>query len=74
MPPVTTVQPGYTHHTRTGRRYSSIADAAAYYGCEHKLIRRLIADGTLKGYRLPGSKLIRVDLDELDSLAGGDAA
>lgn len=58
----------------SGRRYASIADAAEYIACEHKLIRKMISTGRLTGYRLPGSRLIRVDLDELDALmVGGDA-
>lgn len=74
MAPAPTTQTSVRPRSRlTGRRYSSIADAAAYFGCEHKLLRRLIAQGTLTGFRLPGSKLIRVDLDELDALAGGES-
>lgn len=57
-----------------GRRYASIHEAATYYGVEHKFIRALIAKGRLTGFRIPGTKLIKVDLDELDRLAGGDAA
>lgn len=52
----------------------SIADAAEYLACEHKLIRKMIATGALRGYRLPNSRLIRVDLNELDALLSGDAA
>lgn len=48
----------------TTRNLASIADAAEYAGCSDKTIRRLIYSGRLTGYRL-GSKLIRVDLDEL---------
>mgnify|MGYP003383092873 CR=1 FL=1 len=51
----------------TGRRYASVADAADYLACEHKLIRKMIAGGLVTGHRLPGSRLIRVDLDELDA-------
>ncbi|MGC3994062.1 MAG: hypothetical protein QM779_08160 [Propionicimonas sp.] len=52
-----------------GRRYASIDAAAIYYGVGHRLIRKLVANGTLTGFQLPGSKLIRIDLDELDRLA-----
>lgn len=48
------------------RNLVSIADAADYAGCSDKTIRRLIYSGRLTGYRL-GSKLIRVDLDELNA-------
>lgn len=59
-------------HTRSrvagNHRFASIADAAEYLACEHKLIRKMIAAGQVTGYRLPGSKLIRIDLNELDAL------
>lgn len=72
MPPNATTQTGTRARSRiTGRRYASIADAADYLACEHKLVRRMISTGRLTGYRLPGSRLIRVDLDELDALMVG---
>ena len=49
----------------SARRLASIADAADYYSCSPKTIRRRIADGSLTAYRL-GPKIIRVDLNELD--------
>lgn len=61
------------------RRFVSISDAAEYAACNPKTIRRRIADGALKGYRM-GPRLVRVDLNELDAMlrpiptAGGDAA
>lgn len=60
------------------RRLVSPSKAAEYVGCHPRTIRRRIADGTLSGYRM-GPRLIRVDLDELDSIfrpiptAGGGA-
>lgn len=51
-----------------GHRFASVNDTAEYLACEHKLIRKMIASGEITGYRLPGSTLIRIDLDELDSL------
>ena len=60
------------------RRLVSPSEAAEYAGCHPKTIRRRIADGSLRGYRM-GPRLIRVDLDEVDHLlspiptAGGDA-
>lgn len=44
----------------------SIERAAEYASVSTKTIRRRIADGTLKGYRL-GPRLLRVDLDELEA-------
>lgn len=60
------------------RRLGSIPTAASAAACSTKTIRRLIARGDLTGYRL-GSRMIRVDLDELDAIlrpipAAGDAA
>lgn len=48
------------------RRLTSVADAAEYYGVSERTIRRYIANGTLTAYRF-GPRMIRVDLDELDS-------
>jgi excisionase family DNA binding protein len=64
--------------TDTGRRLASLEEAAAYARCSKWTIRRRISEGVLTGYSL-GQRLIRVDLNELDSVlavipAGGDAA
>ncbi len=53
---------------KDARRLSSITDAADYLAVEHKLVRKMIASGKITGYRLPGSNLIRVDLNEIDAL------
>lgn len=54
--------------------------AAEHLGLSVKTIRRWVAQGRIQGYRV-GTRLIRVDLDELEQLArpiptanGGDAA
>lgn len=49
------------------RRLVDIAAAADTYGVHPRTIRRRIADGTITGYRLAGSRVIRVDLEELDA-------
>ena len=49
------------------RRYVTLAQAAEYLGCHEKTVRRLIAAGKLTGYRI-GQRMIRVDLNEVDSL------
>jgi hypothetical protein len=51
----------------TGPRYASLAGAGEYADINPKTIRRLIARGELTGYRL-GTRVLRVDLNELDSL------
>jgi excisionase family DNA binding protein len=58
------------------RRYAKIADAAEYLGVTDRTIRQMIADGRITGYR-SGSRLVRVDLNEVDAAMrpfGGDAA
>lgn len=58
-------------------RYLSIPEAAEYLGVAPLTIRRNISRGNLTGYRL-GTKIIRVDREELASLlrpiptTGGD--
>jgi len=57
-----------TNRTARTRRLVGLAEAAAYASCSTKTIRRRIAEGSLTGYRMPGkSRLIRIDLDELDA-------
>jgi len=48
-------------------RYITIADAAAYLGCDSKTIRRLISAGKLQAFRL-GSRAIRLDRMAIDDL------
>jgi len=56
-----------------GRRYASIPDAATYLAVDPLTIRKLISDERIHGYRC-SSRLIRVDLNEIDAvMAGGDA-
>lgn len=62
----------------TARRFVAPVVAADYAGVSTKTIRRWISDGRLNGYRA-GTRLIRVDLNELDAMispipTGGDAA
>lgn len=50
------------------RHYITIAEAAEYIQVTDRTIRRLIADGELTGYRVgKSSRLIRVDLNEIDN-------
>jgi excisionase family DNA binding protein len=58
------------------RRYVKLQEAAEYLGVTDRTIRQMIADGRLTGYR-SGARLIRVDLNELDTAMrpfGGSAA
>ena len=45
-----------------------IKTAAKMHGVSTKFIRRRIADGSLKAYRLKGSRVIRIDVVDLDAL------
>ena len=49
----------------TRRRLVSLNEAALYYGCSPRTIRRMVAAGQVAGYRIT-PRLLRVDLDELD--------
>ncbi len=50
------------------RRFATQQYAAQYLNVCSRTIRNKISDGTLTGYRVPGSRAIRVDLDEIDRL------
>ncbi|WP_231971469.1 excisionase family DNA-binding protein [Mycobacterium sp. E3198] len=54
-----------------GRRYARVNDAAAYLDVHPITIRQMIADGKIRAYR-SGSRLIRVDLNEIDALMAGE--
>ena len=54
------------------RRYTSIPKAAEYIDAHPITIRKMIADGRIHAYR-SGSRLIRVDLNEIDALMAGDS-
>ena len=48
-------------------RYSSIEDAAAYFGVCTKTIRNWASGGRVKLYRLPGGRTLRVRIDEIEA-------
>ena len=50
------------------RRWASLAVAADHLAVSEKTLRRMIAAGDVRGYRV-GSRLVRVDMNELDALA-----
>ena len=52
---------------RSTRRLASIRHAAEYADVCTKTIHRKIASGDLTAYRM-GSRIVRVDLDQLDAL------
>lgn len=61
----------------TARRWADLEQAAAYFHCSTRTVRRMISRGEITGYRV-GPRMVRVDLGELDTLArpipAGDAA
>jgi excisionase family DNA binding protein len=50
------------------RRLVSLAFAGEYLGVSEPTLRRAIASGQLKAFRV-GTKLLRIDFDELESFA-----
>lgn len=50
------------------RQLVSVAYAADYLGVVPRTIRRRIADGTLTAYRIANSRVIRLDLAEVEQL------
>lgn len=50
------------------RRWLSQAQAAEYLGVTDRTIRNYIARGDLRGHRLRGSRLVRIDRYDLDKL------
>ena len=48
------------------RRYVKIGEAADYLQVTDRTIRQMVADGRLTAYR-SGSRLVRLDLDEIDA-------
>lgn len=49
------------------KRHIALNEAAEYLGVNPRTIRRYIAAGRITGYRV-GPRLIKVDLDEIESL------
>jgi excisionase family DNA binding protein len=66
---------------KAARRLETVSSAAEYLGVSTKTLRRMIARGDLRAFRM-GSRMIRVDRAELDELlrpiptvgGSGDAA
>lgn len=54
--------------TAPARRWLNQADAAEYLGVTKQTIRSYIARGYIRGHRVQGSRLIRIDRAELDAM------
>lgn len=50
------------------RRWLSQLEAAEYLGVTDRTIRAYISRGLLPGYRVRGSRLVRIDRHDLDAL------
>lgn len=49
-------------------RWLSQQEAAEYLGVTQRTIRAYIADGRLRGHRVRGSRLVRIDRADLDAM------
>lgn len=56
-----------SHTQEKARRWASVEEAAEYTGYGIRTIRRLIQNETIPAYRIPGMRLLRVDLNEIDA-------
>ncbi len=57
---------------RATRRWASIRQAAEYSAYATRTIRERIADGTLPAYTGRGSRLLRLDLNDVDAWLEGE--
>ena len=80
MPRTATKQPPHAAAARAARRFITLDDAAEYLAVSPLTVRRRIASGELKAYRLGRSRTIRLDLADVENMlrpiptAGGGAA
>ena len=63
-----TAMPNPVTHSKPCTRPATVKQAAEHWGVSTKTIRRMINAGTITGYKLT-ARTLRVNLDELDSLA-----
>jgi excisionase family DNA binding protein len=55
----------------TARRWASVAEAAHYAGMSTRTIRQRVADGDLPAYKPVGSRLVKIDLSDVDAMIEG---
>lgn len=57
-----------THQAPKKTGYMSLKQAAAYVSMGERTLRRFIAEGTLKAYRVGGRQTIRIKLEDLEAM------
>ena len=57
---------GVLFDNSTGGEFISLNDAAKKFGVSVKTVRRMVATGKLKSYRLPGKGRMRLKVTEVD--------
>ena len=62
------------HPDESRRRYASVLEAAEYLGVTDRTIRQMLADGRLTAFRGLGSRVLRVDLNQIDDVMSGGIA
>lgn len=50
------------------RQYATIETAAEMLACSTDTVRRMISRGEISGFKLPSTRLLRVDLDEINAM------
>lgn len=50
------------------QRLTSAEAAAEFLGCTERTIRNLISRGELTGYRIGKTRMLRLDMDEVEAL------
>jgi len=66
------IEPTTRTHGKQPIDYARITKAAKRFDVNPATIRRMIADGRIKGYR-SGARLLRVDLNEIAALMANGA-
>lgn len=60
-----------TSAARPPRRWADLRTASQYSGLANRTLRLRIADGSLPAYKPTNSRLVRVDLNDVDRLIEG---
>lgn len=58
-------EPGTRVAVAPARRWATTSETAEYLGCGERTVRRMIASGHIRAYRV-NARLLRIDLNEAD--------